>query len=71
MDPKFTTEEKLYLEAFGEKVRDARISAGLSQEELAHKCQLDRTYLSSIERGKRNITLLNLRKIMLVIPVAP
>lgn len=36
---------------FGERIRFLRVSQGLSQEELAHKCELDRTYISGVERG--------------------
>jgi transcriptional regulator with XRE-family HTH domain len=38
-----------------------RRSAGLSQEAFAERCDLDRTYISGIERGKRNVSLENLR----------
>jgi len=41
-------------------VRRARLAAGLSQEELAERCGLDRTYVSGIERGRRNPTVLAL-----------
>lgn len=39
------------------RVRRARLAAGLSQEELAGRCGLDRTYISGIERGRRNPTV--------------
>jgi len=42
---------------FGERLRQLRIVAGLSQEELAHRAGLDRTYVSSCERGRRNLSL--------------
>ncbi|HCD05063.1 MAG: transcriptional regulator [Alcaligenaceae bacterium] len=42
---------------FGEQLRAARLAIGISQEELAHRAGLDRTYISSCERGKRNISL--------------
>jgi transcriptional regulator with XRE-family HTH domain len=42
---------------FGESLRSLRTAAMLSQEELAHKASVDRTYVSSCERGKRNVTL--------------
>lgn len=42
---------------FGERLRQLRITAGLSQEELAHRAGLDRTYVSSCERGRRNLSL--------------
>lgn len=42
---------------FGQRVKSLRLQAGLSQEAFAHKCGLDRTYISGIERGVRNPTL--------------
>ena len=42
---------------FGEQLRAARLAIGISQEELGHRAGLDRTYISSCERGKRNISL--------------
>jgi transcriptional regulator with XRE-family HTH domain len=42
---------------FGVVVRQQRLDAGLSQEEFAHRCNLHRTYVGSIERGEKNITL--------------
>ncbi|CAM3617927.1 helix-turn-helix domain-containing protein [Rouxiella silvae] len=42
---------------FGLRVKSLRLQAGLSQEAFAHKCGLDRTYISGIERGVRNPTL--------------
>lgn len=42
---------------FGKRVKLLRLQAGLSQEAFAHKCGLDRTYVSGIERGLRNPTL--------------
>ena len=48
---------------FGEKVRETRKDKGLSQEELAHKADLHRTYIGMIERAEKNITLLNIEKI--------
>jgi transcriptional regulator with XRE-family HTH domain len=45
---------------FGIRVRDLRQAKGISQEALADKAGLDRTYISSIERGKRNVSLLNI-----------
>jgi len=45
---------------FGARVRALRLEQGLSQEALAHKCSLDRTYISGVERGERNISLRNI-----------
>jgi len=49
--------------AFGERVRLLRVAAGLSQEELAERSSLHRTYISSVERGRRNISLANIYSI--------
>ena len=48
---------------FGERVREIRKEKELSQEELAHKADLHRTYIGMIERAEKNITLLNIEKI--------
>ena len=48
---------------FGGRVRDLRIAQGISQEVLAQKSGLHRTYIGGIERGERNISLVNIEKI--------
>jgi len=48
---------------FGERVRALRKQKGLSQESLALACGLDRTYIGGVERGERNLSLLNIYKI--------
>lgn len=48
---------------FGKGVRKLRKEKGFSQEELAHKAQLHRTYIGMIERAEKNITLINIEKI--------
>lgn len=48
------------LQNLGIRLRARREELGLSQEALADLCDFDRTYVSMIERGKRNISLLNL-----------
>lgn len=48
---------------FGTTIREIRINKGLSQEELAEKAGLHRTYIGMIERAERNITLMNIQKI--------
>ena len=45
---------------FGQRVRRLRGEKGLSQETFADSCGLDRTYISGIERGKRNVSLRNI-----------
>jgi len=49
--------------AFGYAVKKFRNSIGLSQEELALRCGLHRTYISDIERGERNVSLESIEKI--------
>lgn len=51
------------LKAFGNKVKEERLKLGLSQEELADRAGLHRTYIGMIERAEKNITLLNIEKI--------
>jgi len=48
---------------FGARVRALRKSIGLSQEAFASLCGLDRTYISGIERGVRNVSLQNIKVI--------
>jgi len=48
---------------FGDRVRELRKQKKLSQEALALACDLDRTYIGGVERGERNISLLNIQKI--------
>lgn len=48
---------------FGNKVRELRKSKNLSQETLAHKANLHRTYIGMIERAEKNVTLINIQKI--------
>lgn len=55
--------EQDILTRFGQRVRDKRAALGLSQEAFAAKCNLDRTYMSGIERGLRNIGLRNVETI--------
>lgn len=48
---------------FGRRVRELRKAQGFSQETFADECSLDRTYISGIERGKRNVALRNIEVI--------
>jgi transcriptional regulator with XRE-family HTH domain len=51
------------LAKFGSRLRNLRHETGLSQEKFAAKCDLDRTYLGSVERGERNIAIRNIERI--------
>jgi transcriptional regulator with XRE-family HTH domain len=48
---------------FGKALRQRRHKLGVSQEEFADMCGLDRTYIGGIERGERNVALVNIEKI--------
>lgn len=56
-------EDKDILLALGSNLKKIRLSKGLSQEKLAFEAGLDRTYISGIERGKRNVSVVNLYRI--------
>jgi transcriptional regulator with XRE-family HTH domain len=50
-------------ERFGYAVRQRRDELGLTQEDLAEKAKIHRTYLSDIERGARNVSLINIENL--------
>jgi len=54
---------KTTLEKFGIKVREERLKQGLSQEKLATRAGVHRTYIGMIERAEKNITLENIEKV--------
>lgn len=47
----------------GKRIRELRMETGFSQEKFALKIDIDRTYLASVEVGKRNISIVNIKKI--------
>ena len=55
--------DKIILIKFGERVRNLRKLSNISIEELAFRCDLNRNYLSDVERGRRNLSLLAINKI--------
>jgi transcriptional regulator with XRE-family HTH domain len=59
------------LERFGSRVRAERERLGLSQEELADRAGMHRTYLGGVERGERNLGLLNVLRIARALGVPP
>ncbi len=48
---------------FGKKIKELRLAKGLSQENLAFEADLDRTYIPSIEKGNRNISIVVIEKL--------
>jgi transcriptional regulator with XRE-family HTH domain len=56
---------------FGKRVRELRLKRGLSQEELAELTGLHHNYVGSVERGERNISLVNIVKIARGLSVTP
>lgn len=59
------------LHAFGLAVRTLRIKAELSQEDLAHAARVHRTYVGSVERGERNISLKNISAFAAALSCSP
>lgn len=58
-----TAKTDYFLTQLGLTIREKRLQKSLSQEELATKANLHRTYIGMVERGERNITVINLLKI--------
>ena len=54
----------------GKRIRELRNKLGVSQEELAAMVELDRTYITSVERGKRNISIVNIEKLATALNVS-
>ena len=49
----------------GQRIKELRAQLGISQEALANKAELDRTYITDVENGRRNISIENLEKLIL------
>ena len=54
-------DDRRFLADIGDRVREIRQQRGWTQAELGEKCRLHRTFIGSVERGERNISILNLR----------
>jgi transcriptional regulator with XRE-family HTH domain len=57
-------------EKFGARVKEIRLKKGFSQEALANEAGIDRTYMTSVENGKRNISIQNIEKIITALNVS-
>jgi len=69
--PKYTQFEKSLRETLAYNIRLLRFENGISQEELAFRCELDRTYISAVERCIWNVALANIEKIADALNVVP
>ncbi len=55
--------DRTFLKHIGTRLRDLRVARNLTQAQLADQCGLHRTFIGSVERGERNVSILNLRLI--------
>ncbi|NQV23796.1 MAG: helix-turn-helix transcriptional regulator [Rhodopirellula sp.] len=58
-------------ELFGDRLRELRKAVGFTQEELADAAELDRSYVGSVERGERNLSIDNVCRLAEAIGVSP
>ena len=70
MATSYSASEKVFLEKIGHRIKELRLKSELSQEKLSFACELDRTYIGSVERGERNISLINLNKIAVALNIS-
>jgi len=69
--PSSTSDPDQLLRLFADNMRSIRKSRELSQEALADLCDLDRTYISGIERKRRNLSIRNIQRIAEALEVDP
>jgi transcriptional regulator with XRE-family HTH domain len=62
-------DDQKFLQSLGFRIRERRLAKKWSQAELAERCPLHRTFIGSVERGERNISVLNLRLLAKVLRV--
>jgi len=62
-------DDQKFLRRLGERIREQRIRQNLTQAQFGQKCGLHRTFVGSVERGERNLSILNLRLIARVLKV--
>lgn len=66
-----TDTEKTMLSLLGAKLRSYRLQKNISQEKFAELTELDRTYISGLERGKRNPSYLVINRICKILEITP
>lgn len=64
-------DENKLLKSFGQILRSERLKKKLSQEALSFESGLDRTYVGGIERGERNVSLINIVKLAKALKIHP
>ena len=69
-DMGYEAAEAKFLKRLGQRIRSIREEQAWSQEKLSFECHLHRTYISSVERGERNIAVINLRKIAAALDIS-
>ncbi len=60
----------MILKKLGERIKQLRKKANISQEKLAELAGLDRTYINSVENGRRNISIINMEKICIALEIS-
>jgi transcriptional regulator with XRE-family HTH domain len=60
-------QQRAFLQTIGHRIRQRREAQGLTQAQLGDRCRLHRTFIGSVERGERNVSILNLRTIALAL----
>ena len=63
-------QDQRFLQDLGERIRQQRLSHKWTQAEFARRCDLHRTFIGSVERGERNVSILNLRLIARILRVS-
>lgn len=53
----------------GKRIRELRNEMGISQEALANRAEIDRTYVTDVENGRRNISIENLEKLVIALQI--
>ncbi len=62
-------DNRTFLRELGARLRELRVGRQWTQADLAEKCGLHRTFVGSVERGERNVSILNLRLLARILRV--